>query len=208
MRCKFFILYTERQQWHLHIFCVICFTSHHYFKAIHMGDGICFMLAYFLQCDKFVWMIQFYVNSRVLWDSVFIFRAINGAAYFAISRVMISWICVLNIITIIKPEVLISSHCYETMVCAVCLVMFLWWMIKLITTIDWNGAECMKINLPTLAIRSWYINICTRFYWHDDIVSSKWFHVSYVVTVRPVYNDHLMGYFSAFWSSSRWPRAT
>ena len=33
-------------------------------------------------------------------------------------------------------------------------------------------------------------------YWkHDD-------------TVKPVYNDHLMGYFSAFWNSSRWPRAT
>ena len=27
-------------------------------------------------------------------------------------------------------------------------------------------------------------------------------------TVKPAYNDHLMGYFSAFWSSSRWPRAT
>ena len=27
-------------------------------------------------------------------------------------------------------------------------------------------------------------------------------------TVKPVYNDHLMGYFSASWSSSRWPRAT
>ena len=24
-------------------------------------------------------------------------------------------------------------------------------------------------------------------------------------TVKPVYNDHLMGYISAFWSSSRWP---
>ena len=29
-----------------------------------------------------------------------------------------------------------------------------------------------------------------------------------VYTVKPVYNDHLMGYFSAFYSSSRWPRAT
>ena len=29
-----------------------------------------------------------------------------------------------------------------------------------------------------------------------------------IITVKPVYNDHLMGYFSAFWSSSRWPRAT
>ena len=27
-------------------------------------------------------------------------------------------------------------------------------------------------------------------------------------TVKPVYNDHLMGYFSAFWCSSRWPWAT
>ena len=30
----------------------------------------------------------------------------------------------------------------------------------------------------------------------------------FMYTVKPVYNDHLMGYFSAFWSSSRWPRAT
>ena len=30
----------------------------------------------------------------------------------------------------------------------------------------------------------------------------------YVQLVKPVYNDHLMGYFSAFSSSSRWPRAT
>ena len=34
---------------------------------------------------------------------------------------------------------------------------------------------------------------------------SRW-DISY--TVKPVYNDHLMGYFSAFWSSSRWSRAT
>ena len=27
-------------------------------------------------------------------------------------------------------------------------------------------------------------------------------------TVIPVYNDHKMGYVSAFWSPSRWPRAT
>ena len=27
-------------------------------------------------------------------------------------------------------------------------------------------------------------------------------------TLKPFYNDHLMGYFSAFWSSSRWLRAT
>ena len=27
-------------------------------------------------------------------------------------------------------------------------------------------------------------------------------------TVKPVYNDHRMGYYSASWSSFRWPRAT
>ena len=31
-------------------------------------------------------------------------------------------------------------------------------------------------------------------------------HITY--TAKPVYNDHLMGYLSAFWGSSRWPRAT
>ena len=33
-----------------------------------------------------------------------------------------------------------------------------------------------------------------------------WYNKAY--TVKPVYNDHLMGYFFAFWSSSRWPLAT
>ena len=33
-------------------------------------------------------------------------------------------------------------------------------------------------------------------------------HIPQCSTVKPVYNDHPMGYFSAFWSSSRWPRAT
>ena len=27
------------------------------------------------------------------------------------------------------------------------------------------------------------------------------------ITVKPVYNDHIMEYLPAFWSSSRWPRA-
>ena len=34
------------------------------------------------------------------------------------------------------------------------------------------------------------------------------FIFTFLITVNPVYNDHLLGYFSAFWSSSRWPRAT
>ena len=41
-----------------------------------------------------------------------------------------SWDCLLYLIIIIKPEVWIINHClglgHETMVCAVCLTMFLW----------------------------------------------------------------------------------
>ena len=42
----------------------------------------------------------------------------------------------------------------------------------------------------------WYVITCPCF-WRNN-----------PDTVKPVYNDHLMGYFSAFWSSSRWPKAT
>ena len=36
---------------------------------------------------------------------------------------------------------------------------------------------------------------------------AKYVHVI-IHTVKPVFYDHLIGYFSAFWSLSRWPRAT
>ena len=38
------------------------------------------------------------------------------------------------------------------------------------------------------------------------IVYSKWFYVLLLsnVSYKPVYNDHLIRHFSAFWSSSRW----
>ena len=39
----------------------------------------------------------------------------------------------------------------------------------------------------------------------QTIPTQKW---QIADTVKPVYNDHLMGYFSAFWSSSRWSGAT
>ena len=40
--------------------------------------------------------------------------------------------------------------------------------------------------------------------WSDIILSLQW----EFVTVKPVYKDHLIGYFSAFWILSRWPLAT
>ena len=41
-----------------------------------------------------------------------------------------------------------------------------------------------------------------KFWWRKVLL---WL---YHATVKHVYNDHLMRYFSAFWISSRWPRAT
>ena len=47
-----------------------------------------------------------------------------------ISHVMIVRVCVLDLINVIKSEILFISHClglsHETIVCAVCPVMFLW----------------------------------------------------------------------------------
>ena len=42
----------------------------------------------------------------------------------------------------------------------------------------------------------------------SDMTTWKNTYVANDNTVKPVYNDHPMGYFSAFWSSSRWPMAT
>ena len=42
---------------------------------------------------------------------------------------------------------------------------------------------------------------------HICVTRPQWVKVK-CSTGKPVYNDHLVGYFSAFWSSFRWPRAT
>ena len=44
--------------------------------------------------------------------------------------------------------------------------------------------------------------------WRNIIPLCPVIHRPNIYTVKPVYNDHVMGYFSAFRSSSRWPRAT
>ena len=56
------------------------------------------------------------------------------------------------------------------------------------------------MSLPVIVLYSWYI-----FRTRDTVIAM---HTVDKYTAKPVYNDHLMGYFSAFWSSSRWPRAT
>ena len=49
-----------------------------------------------------------------------------------------------------------------------------------------------------------FLGRVTRLCFTSLSTSLVWIMAGY--TVKPVYNDHLMGYFSAFWSSSRWPR--
>ena len=67
-------------------------------------------------------------------------------------------------------------------------------------------------NSPETVVTSkhskvWIVCISMGKYCVNPQPWSKWL-VTLVYTVKPVYNDYLMGYFSAFWSSSRWPRAT
>ena len=57
-----------------------------------------------------------------------------------------------------------------------------------------GGITIFAVLQQTFSI-SWLVH-CTAWLWNV------------LYTVKPVYNDHLMGYCSAFWSSSRWPRAT
>ena len=48
------------------------------------------------------------------------------------------------------------------------------------------------------------VDVVARGQWHEPLHP----RASFADTVKPVYNDHLMGYLSAFWSSSRWPLVT
>ena len=78
-----------------------------------------------------------------------------------------------------------------------------------------SGNPLINVTLLTLHNYPWVMLLhCTAFQW--------WCHSAWGLllvekgipklrtdrgrnTMKPVYNDHLMGYFSAFWSSSRWP---
>ena len=90
---------------------------------------------------------------------------------------------------------------------------------KLITLLFWNiwkeiiayvspvADLCHKTNTQSFIIETG--NFISNIFQARD--SKQYFPMTwsgYTDTVKPVYNDHLMGYFSAFWSSSMWPRAT
>ena len=59
-----------------------------------------------------------------------------------------------------------------------------------------NG-PCIQVRGKVLKWWWWW-----WWWWWCDLEVTK------ACTVKPVYNDHLLGYFSAFWSSSRWPLAS
>ena len=70
-------------------------------------------------------------------------------------------------------------------------------------------------KIYTFVSRKWMLLPVHHWHFKCYIFKQKHICASMIVslcvscdTVKPVYNDHLMGYFSAFWSSSRWPRAT
>ena len=81
---------------------------------------------------------------------------------------------------------------------------------------DMNKRDCARFQLD---FRTGCIHCCQpvntnspglvdiSYVWTDGHMVALWESLD-TFTVKPVYNDHLMVYFSAFWSSSRWPRAT
>ena len=90
-------------------------------------------------------------------------------------------------------------------------------------TLELYGAYSLNFNIYDETVELDFMN--TKQYWSAPVKEDITFktaikylqkltkHQKFKIhcpwsTVKPVYNDHLMGYFSAFWSSSRWPRAT
>ena len=110
-----------------------------------------------------------------------------------------SWECVLYLIIIINPEVSIINHClglgHETMVCAVCLTMFLWhnplsYSYRITANIKWvmnmSLELCIRIYtciyLELLRMHLCLIFAKTRFQFHSSLflrvhltVSRQWF---------------------------------
>ena len=97
----------------------------------------------------------------------------------------------LTIITIWEKNVAFFKIMWFDFVCVACLIR------RIIVEYDMSIIQPVPI-LPTQSIE----NSTRAASFQDDIRTST------AYTVKPAYNDHLMGYFSAFWSSSRWPRAT
>ena len=77
--------------------------------------------------------------------------------------------CVLYLIIIIKPEVWIINHClglgHETMVCAVCLTMFLHVYAWHDTLYKMVFAKCLITNWARLVYKKYFEQLCCRGMW-------------------------------------------
>ena len=66
-----------------------------------------------------------------------------------------------------------------------------------------GGVYCVYFVLYIFCVLA---DIVTQF--NESTMNCQYGNNCAHVTVKPTYNDHLMGYFSAFWSSYMWPLAT
>ena len=83
-----------------------------------------------------------------------------------------SWECVLYLIIIIKPEVWIINHClglgHETMVCAVCLTMFLWCLTKASDSNIWCFFDLHLNKRLSKQLRRRWFETPSRSLWHHS----------------------------------------
>ena len=90
-----------------------------------------------------------------------------------------------------------------------CLICFLYYFFRLKSF--WSLSV---VPMWRLYFSSWPLRCCFYFKLEPSMCGYDVKEYMYILnlvivnTVKPVYNDHLVGYFSAFWSSSRWSRAT
>ena len=73
------------------------------------------------------------------------------------------------------------------------------------STTEWNLVSLLKLQKRVLLIIKC---VPTRTESALLFLELEILSVFKAYTVKPVYSDHPMGYFSVFWSSSRWPRPT
>ena len=100
------------------------------------------------------------------------------------------------------------AYLEQVMFFYICVNSYMFCIIASVTSRSvWTGWELVtKDILEQIKNCSW--KTIRYFHW-QPWVFRMWIHrYGLSTTVKPVYNDHLVGYFSAFWSPSRWPGAT
>ena len=142
-----------------------------------------------LSLKKYIWLYvcRLKLTLPLLCDTVALFIATLSPCLLRHSRIVYRVDCY-TVACLLKVKVNLSLYCDN------CCLVFTWsphWNLQLDRLVY---SKC-SVNPSLYQVSPYSITtqLCYR-------------HVTY--TVKLVYNDHLMGYFFAFWSSSRWPRAT